>query len=297
MAGSCERVRVDASRVRDLQGLIDADRDAPSAGADLPPLWHWAALPQWFDPARTGRDGHPERPREIAERAGVRRMFAGGEVTFHGRSPSVGEDLSVSTSLTAVDRKSGRSGEFLLATFASEITDARGTLLISERQDVVYVDPRPGEVSREEGVLPVVGRPLSRRSVGEYELVTDPSTLLRFSALTSNSHRIHYDLPYAQEVENLPGLLVHGPLVTLGLLHAARSVDPEAVVRRVVHRNLAPLYCGQTAFLRARASPRGLVAEALSTVDSTTPYARLEVELDEPSTGAATHHDHEREVR
>jgi 3-methylfumaryl-CoA hydratase len=122
-----------------------------------------------------------------------------------------------------------------------------------------------------DGALPIVGRPLIPLEDGGFELVTDPTILLRFSALTANGHRIHYDLGYAREVEKLPGLLVHGPLMNLALVHTASRVHPGAAVRRISHRNLSPLFCGQPARLAAHEQAPGVVAaEVTGPGDETT---------------------------
>lgn len=283
MAASCEPVRVDPDRVRGLQALLEPDAPPLQEGDLLPALWHWVALPRWGDPAATGHDGHPKRPGPLADVTAVRRMFAGGEVTLTG-DLRVGERVSVDTEVGDVTTKSGRSGDFVLATFTSRIANEAGDVVVTERQDVVYTDPRPAVEDQPVAALPIVGRPL-REVDGALELVTDPTVLLRFSALTANAHRIHYDLAYAREVERLPGLLVHGPLINLALVRAASLVRPGARVRRIAHRNLRPLYCGQRARLTAvEQDPGVVVAEITGPGEPATAVkGRVTVELDTTS--------------
>ena len=257
-------VRVDPERVRGFQLLLAPDATPLKEGDPLPALWHWVALPRWTDPGRTGHDGHPRRPGPLSGVTQVRRMFAGGDVTFSDTALRVGEEVAAETAVTEVTTKSGRSGDFVLATFTSRIANAAGEVVVTERQDVVYTDPRParGGTHVPEGGLPIVGRPLTPLEDGGFELATDPTILMRFSSLTANGHRVHYDLDYAREIEKLPGLLVHGPFMNLALVHAACTVRPGARVRRITHRNLSPLYVGQPGRLNAHEeAPDVVVAE------------------------------------
>jgi 3-methylfumaryl-CoA hydratase len=278
---SCKGTTVDPERVRGLQQLMLPDHEPLAIGDPLPPLWHWVALPRWFDPMITGPDGHPQRPGPLRDVTAVRRMFAGGEVAFSDVRLLVGDEVFTSTEVTAVTRKTGRSGSFVLATFTTRIRNVAGEELVRERQDVVYMDPRPTSASdAPTGSAPIVGRPLVSGPDG-VQLHTDPTVLMRFSALTANSHRIHYDLDYARDVEQLPGLLVHGPLINLALMHVATSQFPGAPVRRVNHRNLGPLFCGQTSALAAKETGAGVIeSEATGPGQNDTVLSRLTVELD-----------------
>lgn len=276
MAASCDPVRVDAERVQGLQSLLDPDGPVLQPGQRLPALWHWVALPQWTDPGTTGHDGHPRRPEALGATP-VRRMFAGGEVVLTDVPLRLGDAVTVATEVGEVVQKSGRSGDFVLATFATTVTNLAGDLVLTEHQDVVYTEARPSELAAPTGALPIVGRPLVARPDGGLDLLTDPTVLLRFSALSANAHRIHYDLDYARDVEGLPGLLVHGPLINLAL---AGLAGQGRAVRRVRHRNLSPLFVGQQAVLTAtETGPGEITAEATSTDGRTT--SRVVVELQE----------------
>jgi 3-methylfumaryl-CoA hydratase len=277
--------------VRGLQLLLDPDAAPFEDGDALPALWHWVALPRWTDPSATGHDGHPKRPGPLADVTAVRRMFAGGEVTFTDTPLRVGEEVTVDTEVAGVTAKSGRSGDFVLATFTSRVSNAAGEVVITERQEVVYTDPRPAPagVDVPEGALPIVGRPVIPLEDGGFALVTDPTILMRFSALTANGHRIHYDLGYAREVEMLPGLLVHGPFMNLALAHTACATRPGERVRRITHRNLSPLYCGQPARLAAHEQEPGVVTAEITGPgdEATVVKGRLTVEFSVRSTSPA----------
>lgn len=283
MAASCEQVRsavVDPARVRGLQLLL-APESAPFAlGEPLPPLWHWVALADWLDPCTTGSDGHPSRPAAL-EGTPRRRMFAGGEIVFGSAPLRVGQDCRISTSLTHIEEKSGRTGTFVLATFNSTVTDEGDNILITERQDIAYTPVRESDLDAPAGPLPIVGRPLAADADSSgLVLRTDPTILVRFSALTANAHRIHYDLAYAREIEGLPGLLVHGPFINLAL---AGLVGPGGHVHRIEHRNLSPLFAGQIATLSAHQARGVVTAEA--TAPDARAISRVILHLDEHQEG------------
>lgn len=233
---------IDPDQVRAFQQFLDPDARPLEAGEPLPPLWHWVALPRWPSPDTTGPDGHPRRTGALAAVKATRRMFAGGEVRFH-RCPLLGEEVIVETTVEDVRTKDGRSGRFVLATASTHIRDVFGGHLVEERQDIVYVEASESTAEDVVHSLPLVGRPLVRIA-DCLELRTDPTILMRFSALTKNSHRIHYDLPYAREVEGLPGLLVHGPLLTLAAAHVAEEAVAGRTIVGLTHRNSAPVFCG-----------------------------------------------------
>jgi 3-methylfumaryl-CoA hydratase len=211
-------------------------------------------------------------------------MFAGGELEFSAEALCVGDEVTVETEIGQITQKSGRSGDFTLATFTTVVRTLSGEIALAERQDVVYTDSRPSELAAPEGALPIVGRPLLPRPDGGLDLVTDPTVLLRFSGLSANAHRIHYDLAYARETEGLPGLLVHGPLINLALAGLAVTTRTGGAVRRIRHRNLSPLFVGQPAVLRATSTaPDEVTAEATSTDGRTTSRVVVEFAVEESS--------------
>ncbi|MGY0540239.1 FAS1-like dehydratase domain-containing protein [Nocardioides sp. YJ-D4] len=241
---------LDAGPVTALGALLDSGARVPAAGAVLPPLWHWVALPRWPASSVIGVDGHPRRGDFLPPIDLPRRMFAGGEVTFHG-DLRVGTSVVRESEVVSVDEKAGRSGRLAIVTVHTRLVDrGRDDLLVEERQDLIYRDAAPVPTSFPDpepaSAIAPAGPPLVSEDDG-WRFVTDPTLLMRFSAATANPHRIHYDWPYATRVEGYPGLVVHGPLSTLVLAEALRLAHPDRVVRRLQHRNTAPLFCGDPA--------------------------------------------------
>jgi 3-methylfumaryl-CoA hydratase len=243
-----EEVRVvSVERVRDFQSFIDLDGPTIAEGDALPIGWHWIALARWGGSRGLGEDGHPARASGSEGSAYLRRMFAGGEISVHNEV-RVGDRVTVRTITGESVRKSGSAGEFDLETERVQVLDDDSTVCIEERRDIVYLPRRPSGKDPSLGVQRT-GRsgPLTRAD-GTWRLRTDPVLLMRFSALTANAHRIHYDAPFARHVEGYPGLVVHGPLMTMMLLEVLRR-EHSSDLTRVRHRNLAPLFCGQDAVI------------------------------------------------
>ena len=244
---------LDAGPVGALGALLDSGAPVPATGDVLPPLWHWVALPRWPVSSVIGVDGHPRRGDFLPPIDLPRRMFAGGEVTFHG-DLRVGTEVVRETEVVSVEEKSGRSGRLAIVTVVTRLLDtSQDDLIVEERQDLIYREAAPVPTSFPDpeaaSALSPGGPPLVAED-GGWRFVTDPTLLMRFSAATANPHRIHYDWPYATRVEGYPGLVVHGPLSTLVLAEALRLDHPDRPVRRLSHRNTAPLFCGDPAHVR-----------------------------------------------
>ncbi|MEU8632111.1 MaoC family dehydratase N-terminal domain-containing protein [Amycolatopsis sp. NPDC048633] len=272
------RELVDPAPVAALAALFDDGLPAPRPGEDLPPLWHWVALPRWPGSSELGPDGHPARGAFLPPVDLPRRMFAGGEVVFH-RSVQVGETVTRESVVESVTEKHGRSGRFVLVVVRTRLSGADGDLRLEERQDLIYrergVATAPAPVPA--GVTPV-GAPFRRADAGVRDFATDPTLLMRFSAATANPHRIHYDWPYTTGTEGYPGLVVHGPLMTLASAEVLRLDGHPGSVARLAHRNRAPLFCGERARLHRR--PGGV---ELTGPDGE-PRTSLTVELPEAGT-------------
>ncbi|WP_409181262.1 MaoC family dehydratase N-terminal domain-containing protein [Amycolatopsis sp. VS8301801F10] len=271
---------VEPGPVASLAALFDDGLPAPREGDALPPLWHWVALPRWPVSSRLGLDGHPVRGGFLPPVDLPRRMFAGGEVVVH-RAPRVGETVRRRSIVDSVAEKSGRSGKLVLVQVRTELSGMDGTPYLEERQDLLHREAGPSSapaVPETAAALEPVGSPFRRTDGQTWEFATDPTLLMRFSAATANAHRIHYDWPYATRVEGYPGLVVHGPLMSLALAEVLRLDSPASRVRRISHRNHAPLFCGQPAQLRA--SP-GAGSVALDLLGPSGPSTSLAVELSE----------------
>lgn len=280
---------VDGGPVAALTALLDTSAPAVGMGDALPPLWHWVALPRWPASSSLGSDGHPRKGDFLPDLGYPRRMFAGGELVFHAPL-LIGSQVRRESVVESVEEKHGRSGRFAVVRVATTLSAADGTLLLDERQDLVYrpaaPPPDPGRVPDPGPAagMPPAGPPLHAES-GGWRFRTDPTLLMRFSAATANPHRIHYDWPYVTRVEGYPGLVVHGPLSTLVLAEALRLAAPERTVRRLRHRNSAPLFCGRDAFVALDQSQEPDVEVTLRDGDGTL-LAGLSVELS-PHTGKA----------
>lgn len=209
--------------------------DLPEAG--LPVGWHWLYLLEHPAQSELGRDGHPVSGIPAPPAAGRRRMWAGGRITTAfplvlGRSATRRSYVSRS-----VD-KTGRSGLLTFLTVTHEIHQD-GRLAIAEEQDILYRDAAAGLSA------PAVGPDdLAPLQAGERPLAIDPVLLFRFSALTYNGHRIHYDRDYARDVEGYPGLVVHGPLQAMMMAEAARAAGA-GPVGHFEYRLVSPLFENQ----------------------------------------------------
>lgn len=232
---------LDAPRARAMQAALDrAPTLAP--GDPLPAAWHWL---YFWDPAPAsalGRDGHPALGDFLPPVALPRRMWAGGRLAFH--RPLVLEAEATRTSTVQdVQEKRGRSGRLLFVTVRHEIADPEGPAWVEE-QDIVY-----------RGAPSDAAAPPRASAAAEWQraVTVDPVLLFRYSALTFNGHRIHYDRTYARETEGYGDLVVHGPLLATLLLDLLAREAGWALPAAFRFRATAPLLVGEPASLNARA--------------------------------------------
>jgi 3-methylfumaryl-CoA hydratase len=217
-----------------LSATLDRDDPEPEPGSDVPPLWHWLYFTPLARQSELGPDGHPRRGGFLPPVPLPRRMWAGGRLEFH-HPLQVGDEIARRSCIVRVDGKTGRSGELVFVTVRHEVSDARG-LALSEEHDIVYRDaPLPGAAAP-------VPQPAPADEHFSRQIVPDPVLLFRYSALTFNGHRIHYDRSYVTEVEGYPGLVVHGPLVATLLLDLLRREQPKARVRRFDFTAVRPIF-------------------------------------------------------
>lgn len=234
---------VTAQKVQAFNATIGGDLLPPQPGDPAPPAFHWCLAPRVATLADVGLDGHPERGDFLPPISLPRRMWAGGEIEFLAPL-RIGEVVTRRSNIACIDGKQGRSGPLCFVRLTHELS-VEGDIRIRERQDIVYRQAARGETVRPE-VSETGPEPF------ETEEVFNPSPILlfRYSALTLNSHRIHYDRDYATRVEFYPGLVIQGPLqATLLLHHAAyRAGRPP---RRFAHRAQAPLFDGTPFWVRS----------------------------------------------
>ncbi len=226
--------RIDAGKLRALFATLDQDQSSVNDRGIIPPLAVWTYFTTAAPWHALGPDGHPARGLFLPPVALPRRMWAGGSFTFHG-DLRVGDQALRRSTIMQIHFKEGRSGPLVFVTVGHDVSvDQR--VVIHETQDIVYRE------------APAPGAPLSTAPAAPTDaafsrtIVPDPVLLFRYSALTFNGHRIHYDRSYATGVEGYPGLVVHGPLIATFLLELLRSEHPKARVRRFTFKSLGPLF-------------------------------------------------------
>lgn len=224
---------VSAGAVQRLAFTLDHP-DPPMAGDPLPPLWHYLFFAEVAPTGSLGADGHPPRGGFLPPVALPRRMWAQSHLTFHEPIP-VGAEAERTSTITDVQTKHGSSGPLCFVTVDHQLT-VDGRIRITERQDLVYRgDPDPAASPREPDPAP---------NHAEFTTTVRPNPVLlfRYSALTFNGHRIHYDQDYAQQVEGYPGLVVHGPLTATLLANlAVRHIPDGQHLTSFSFRGVAPL--------------------------------------------------------
>lgn len=227
---------MDPARARALQTTLGLKQTIES-GSTLPPFFHHIYFWDPQPPDNLGRDGHPALGEFVPDMGLPRRMWAAGRLLFH-TNLMAGVAAEKTTVIGGVTRKSGRSGPLAFVRIRHDIRQS-GTVVLNEWQDLLY---------REDGGA-TAERPPARRDETHREVVNfDATVLFRYSALTFNGHRIHYDQPYAQKVEGYDGLVVHGPLLAQHLmLMGARHLGKP--LTEVTYRATAPLTLPNTATL------------------------------------------------
>lgn len=217
-----------------LAATLDRDDTTFSLGDTLPPLWHWLYFLEPSKQSELAQDGHPQRGDFLPPIALPRRMWAGSRLNFI-RPLLVGEAIERTSTIRSIKLKQGRSGSLGFVCVAHELSDSAGVLL-QEEHDIVYRDMPTGNISAQP--------PLKADENCDFvTTVTPDSTLLfRYSALTFNAHRIHYDRAYAKDVESYPGLVVHGPLLATLLLELLTDNYPDAVLSGFSFKAMKPVF-------------------------------------------------------
>jgi 3-methylfumaryl-CoA hydratase len=219
-----------------LQALAATlNRPVPDA---LPPLWHWLYFLPTVPSNEISADGHPKRGGFLPDTGLPRRMWAGGRLTFPG-ALRPGQRAVRKSTITNVVEKTGRTGRLLFVTVLHSVR-SEGKLLIEEEQDIVYRDqPATGEVK-------VAMTEAPRNEAIKETVALDTVTLFRYSALTFNSHRVHYDMPYTTAEEGYPGLLVHGPLIATLLTEFLGRVAGADAIERFEFKAVSPTFAHES---------------------------------------------------
>ncbi len=227
---------ITAAPLRALSATLDRSDPAPARGTAVPELWHWLYFLPQPRQSELGPDGHPKRGGFLPPVPLPRRMWAGGRLQWQPDNPLlVGDAVKRSSRIESVKHKSGRTGDLLFVLVRHEIHNAAG-LALSEEHDIVYrANPQPGDA------LPPP-QPAAKDAAWTREIAPDDVLLFRYSALTFNGHRIHYDRRYVTEVEAYPGLIVHGPLIATLLLDLLRQNLPGTRLSHFEFRAVRPVF-------------------------------------------------------
>lgn len=213
--------------LRALSATLDRDDALPVVGTDLPPLWHWLFFLPHHRQSEIGPDGHAKRGGFLPPVPLPRRMWAGGRLQWHAPM-KVGDAVKRVSTIQSVTHKAGRTGDLLFVLVKHDVFNAHG-LCLTEEHDIVYrpaaraSDPVPAPLAASSLIEP--GEMWTR------DVVPDDVLLFRYSALTFNGHRIHYDRKYVTQVEGYPGLIVHGPLIATWLVDLVRRHTDRSIQR------------------------------------------------------------------
>ena len=225
-----------------MQATIERSRAAPRRGDPLPCAWHWLFFLEAAPLRELGRDGHASRGEFLPPVALPRRMWAGGRMRFI-EPICIGESIRKQSTITDVVRKTGRTGELCFVTVRHEFF-GESMLKMTEEHDIVYRQEHDRNA-------PAPAIPTAPEKSDARRQITPTNVMLfRYSALTFNSHRIHYDVEYCREVEGFPGLVVHGPLTATFLAgmaseHCGDATLNEFAMDKFEYRAVSPLFGNQ----------------------------------------------------
>ena len=232
---------ITASQVQKMNATLNRSAPKPRAGDPIPPGWHHLFFPRFPLTNELGRDGMvpemdngPEDPLPL-------RMFAGSRSAYH-RPLRIGDEATRVTELTSFTPKSGRTGKLVFATYLHTISTAEGTATEDE-WDIVFLEE--DKVSGGNGSRQPPGQPGPESSPWEKEITVGSTMLFRYSAVTWNPHRIHYDHPYTTDTEGYPGLVVHGPLTATLLQELVRDNLQGATMTSFNMQAKAPIFANQ----------------------------------------------------
>jgi len=219
-----------------LGATLDWPAERPAPGTPLPALWHWLYFLPLYRQSEVGPDGHAKRGSFLPPVPLPRRMWAASQFEFHAPL-CIGDSISRTSTVADVTEKSGRSGALVFVKVRHEIrkqgVDAPA---IIEFHNIVYREAPRSDAAE------APARAAPETAAWERTIVPDDVLLFRYSALTFNGHRIHYDRRYVTEVEGYPGLVVHGPLLATLLLDLLRRQRPDAAIARYEFRAIRPVF-------------------------------------------------------
>lgn len=239
---------ITAEKVEALMSSLDLKK-IPGDGKTLPPGWHWMFFNPFIRRSELGVDGHPKRGGFLPDVKLPRRMWAGGRLEYHAPLPL--DTLATRNSeIIKVVSKNGRAGKLVFVTVKHTITHG-GSVCIVEEQDIVYREAPAADA-------PTPNYKPASENAEFSDLITPDTTLLfRYSALTSNGHRIHYDQPYAQNQEGYRDLVVHGPLIATILQGLAVVSSKNKKLKTFDFRGMAPLFVDKAFHVEASLAENG----------------------------------------
>jgi 3-methylfumaryl-CoA hydratase len=232
----------------------------PGEGEALPPGWHWIYFADTVRESGLSVDGHEERGDFLPPIDLPRRMWAGNRLLFH-KPLRLGEKARRESEVVSIEQKQGRQGRLAFVTVHHRYSGDDGVAM-EEWHDIVYRAPPSGDSA------PPAPQPAPMAAKWRRELTPDEVMLFRYSAVTFNGHRIHYDYPYVTAAEGYDGLIVHGPLTATLLLDLIAREQPKATIREVRFRAMRPVYAGRRLTVEAAPSNGGIEAWALDADDA-----------------------------
>jgi 3-methylfumaryl-CoA hydratase len=240
---------VTAQLVKGLRSTLFQEIGEPKVGDAAPFCTHWCLAPPVYPMSQLSQDGHPTRGGFLPPVPLPRRMWAGGELEFIDPL-RVGDEVKRSSRISDVNLKTGSTGTLCFVAVQHEITTPRG-IAIGERHDIVYREATTGPQVAPKA--PPAPPPAKHRE----SHVSDPVLLFRYSALTFNGHRIHYDRDYVTKVEGYPGLVFHGPLQASFIVEFAAKLHGGQAPKKLVYRGLQPLFEGSEFSINANDNGSG----------------------------------------
>jgi 3-methylfumaryl-CoA hydratase len=244
------RDQITAAPLRGLSATLDRNDPLQGTGSEVPPLWHWIYFLPQAPQSQIGADGHPLRGGFLPPVPLPRRMWAGGRLQWEGNVLVVGDAAEKTSRIASVKHKSGRTGDLLFVEVEHAFSNAQG-LCLTETHDIVYREAAVPGAPEVPPTAAETGAPWQR------EFVPNPVSLFRYSALTFNGHRIHYDRSYVTQEEGYPGLIVHGPFIATLLVDLLRRQVPEARLASFQFRAVRPTFDLHPFHLNGRPSADG----------------------------------------
>jgi 3-methylfumaryl-CoA hydratase len=242
---------VTAQLVKGLRATLFQEIGEPKPGDAAPFTVHWCLAPQVYPMSELGPDGHPTRGGFLPPVPLPRRMWAGGELEFFD-ALRVGDEVTRTSRISDVTMKTGSTGTLCFVAVDHLLTTPRG-MAIRERHDIVYRDipaaPAPAAAK------PAPAPPVAKHRESH---MADPVLLFRYSALTFNGHRIHYDRDYVTKVEGYPGLIFHGPMQAAFIVELAAKLHGGTAPKKLDYRGLQPLFEGSEFSVNANDTPAGM---------------------------------------